>query len=353
VWEIPAVRPTVTAHHYHTVCCRGCGALVTAERPPEVPLGTFGPRTAATVTMLHGEYHLSARAIPRLLHDLFQLPISLGSVVTLQQLGSAALAPVHTAIHTIVQQTDRGNIDETSWKEAGKPCWLWTMVTAIATFFLVAKSRSGKTLRQLLGDTYPGIVGSDRHKPYLKLPPSHHLKCWSHLLRNFQALADRGGALGAWGADFLEITRMLFRLWHLYREGTIDRATMQQAMVPIQHAMHLLLVQGARRLDAPEGMCQELLAHEDALWTFVREERVEPRNNAAEQALRPAVLWRKGCFGAHSDAGDRFVERMLTVSATCRKHDRHLLTFLTEAIEAYWAGRPAPTLIPTAALPPQ
>jgi hypothetical protein len=118
-------------------------------------------------------------------------------------------------------------------------------------------------------------------------------------LRNFQALAQSGGALGAWGADFLEIRRMLFRLWHLYREGTIDRATMQQAMVPIQQAMHLLLVQGARRLDAEEGMCQELLAHEDALWTLVREERVEPRNNAAEQALRPAVLWRKGCFGAH------------------------------------------------------
>src|SRR5690349_18269694 len=93
-------------------------------------------------------------------------------------------------------------------------------------------------------------------------------------------------------------------------------------------------------------MCQELLAHEEALWTFVREERVEPTNTAAEQALRPAVLWRKGCFGAHSDAGNRFVERILTVSATCRKQQRHLLTFVTGAIEAQWAGRPAPALLP-------
>jgi hypothetical protein len=69
--------------------------------------------------------------------------------------------------------------------------------------------------------------------------------------------------------------------------------------------------------------------------------------NAAEQALRGAVIWRKSCFGAHSAEGNRFVERMLTVSATCRKQQRHLLTFVTEAIAAYWAGRPAPTLLST------
>ena len=115
----------------------------------------------------------------------------------------------------------------------------------------------------------------------------------------------------------------------------------------------MLLAQGSRRCDAPEAMCQELLKHEDALWTFVREENVEPTNNAAEQALRGAVLWRKGCFGAHSAEGNRFVERILTVSATCRKQQRHLLSFVTEAIDAYWARRPAPTLLPAPAPTPQ
>jgi transposase len=347
VWELPLVRPDITAHQYHTVCCPGCGDLVTAQRPPDVPPGAFGPRAAAAVTILHGDYHLSDRSLPRLLHDFFGLPISLGSVVGLQQEGSAALAPVYDAVHTAVQHTERCNVDETSWKEAGQPRWLWTMVTAIATFFYVATSRNGPALRHLLGEAYAGIVGSDRHRPYLKLSPKRHQLCWSHLMRNFQALIDRGGRLGVWGADFLALSRLVFRLWHLFREGAIDRETLQQAMVPIQAAVHGLLVQGARRCDAPEGMCQELLTHEDALWTFVREENVEPTNNAAEQALRGAVLWRKGCFGAHSADGNRFVERILTVSATCRKQERHLLTFVTQAIEAFWAGQPAPTLLPT------
>ncbi len=74
---------------------------------------------------------------------------------------------------------------------------------------------------------------SDRHRPYLKQPPERHQLCWSHLIRNFQALVDRGGALGVWGVDFLELSRVVFRLWHLYREGTIDRATLQAVMASI------------------------------------------------------------------------------------------------------------------------
>jgi transposase len=115
-------------------------------------------------------------------------------------------------------------------------------------------------------------------------------------------------------------------------------------MEPVQAAFHALLVAGSRRIDAPEGMCHELLAHEDALWTFVREEGVEPTNNAAEQALRGAVLWRKRSFGAHSAEGNRFVERILSVSVTCRQQQRDLLTFVTEAVVAHWAGLPPPPL---------
>ena len=297
------------------------------------------------VGLLHGRYRISDREVVALAADLFQLPLSLGSVVTLQTAVSTALAPIYTDIHSHVQAAAVGNVDETGWKEAGKRRWLWVMVTALATCFYVATNRNGSAMRQLLGSAYGGIVGSDRHRPYLALAPERHQLCWSHLVRNFQGLVDRGGSCGVWGADFLELSRLLFRLWHLYREGIIERGVLQEAMEPIQQAMHELLIVGVRRCDAPESLCQELLAHEAALWTFVREEGVEPTNNAAEQALRPAVLWRKGCFGAHSAEGNLFVERILSVSATCAKQHRHLLTFLTAAVDASWRGQPAPKLV--------
>jgi transposase len=79
---------------------------------------------------------------------------------------------------------------------------------------------------------------------------------------------------------------------------------------------------------------------EPALWTFVTVAGVEPTNNAAERALRPAVLWRKSCFGADSTDGNRFVANILTASATCRQPKEHLLTYLTNAVIAYRGGQP-------------
>jgi transposase len=39
VWDLPIVRPDLTAHQYQTLCCPSCGDLVTAARPPEEPKG--------------------------------------------------------------------------------------------------------------------------------------------------------------------------------------------------------------------------------------------------------------------------------------------------------------------------
>jgi transposase len=101
------------------------------------------------------------------------------------------------------------------------------------------------------------------------------------------------------------------------------------------------------------GRCAEPLHLWPALWSFARYPGVEPTNNAAEQALRPAVLWRKGSgrvgpahFGTHSPAGSRFAERLLTVSATCRQQGHDLLGFLVAANQAARLGTLPPSLIP-------
>lgn len=344
VWDLPPVVPEIIAHHYHTIMCHDCRELVTAPRPAAVPPGGFGARVVALISMLHGRYRISQREVVHLLADLFQFPISLGGVVACQATVSAALAPIYADLHEQVQAAPVVNIDETGWKEAGNRRWLWTVVSAMATLFLVATGRSRAVLRQLIGADYGGIIGSDRGRAYLGQPAERHQLCWAHLIRNFVALSERRGAVARWAADWLALSELVFRLWHRYQGGGIDRAQLQAAMEPIQAHMHACLLTGSRRWDAGEAISQELLAHWDALWTFVREAGVEPTNNAAEQALRPAVLWRKGCFGANSADGNRFVERILSVSATCQQQERHLLTVLTTAVTTYWQGLPAPLL---------
>ena len=94
------------------------------------------------------------------------------------------------------------------------------------------------------------------------------------------------------------------------------------------------------------GFSRDVLLQWEALWTFLRVEDVEPTNNAAEQVLRPAVLWRKGSFGTQSEAGSRFVESMMTVVATLKHQKRNVLDYLTAAHEAALHGEAAPSLLP-------
>jgi transposase len=93
------------------------------------------------------------------------------------------------------------------------------------------------------------------------------------------------------------------------------------------------------------GVCAEILKLEPALWTFARAEGLEPTNNAAERALRPAVIKRKRSFGCHSEEGCRFVERLLSVTQTLRLQQRPVLDYLVEALVAHRHGLPAPQLL--------
>ena len=83
---------------------------------------------------------------------------------------------------------------------------------------------------------------------------------------------------------------------------------------------------------------------EESLWTFVGRDGVEPTNNAAERAVRHAVCWRKTSFGTDSEQGRRFVERMLTVVASCRQQGRSVLDFLVQAVTGQ-----KPSLLPQGA----
>jgi len=92
--------------------------------------------------------------------------------------------------------------------------------------------------------------------------------------------------------------------------------------------------------------CQNILKLASALWTFVAVDGVEPTNNAAERALRRAVVWRRRSFGTQSAEGSRFAARLLTVVTTLRQQERDVLDYLTAACAAALRGQLAPSLLP-------
>jgi transposase len=349
VWELPPVAVVVTEYQLAARRCGGCGRTTRAALPDGVTADGCGPRLTAVSAVLSGRYRLSKRETAACLGDVFGAAVAVGTVSALEQTVSAALQPVMAEVAAAVQQEPVVNMDETPWREARRRVWLWTVVAASVTLFQIHASRGGAVARALLGEAWSGIAGSDRGTMYSWLERERRQVCWAHLKRNFQKLVDWGPGPRPVGERLLVIEAEVFRHWHRFRAGELDRAGLVVALEPVQAAMTAALIEGATAgHPVAQPLCRSLLALEPALWTFVTVPGVEPTNNRAEQALRPAVLWRKGSFGTHSPAGSRFVERMLTVTASCRKQDRPLLTFLADAVSAARTGTPPPSLLPAA-----
>ena len=347
VVELLPLAVRVTEYQMVRRRCPAGGKRTRADLPAGVPQRPFGARLTAVIALLTGRYRLSRREVQQLLQDLWQVRLSLGAVVRQEQAQSAALAPVYEEARATAQQAAVVNMDETGWREAKQRAWLWTVVTATLTVFRIARTRSGAAVEALLGLDFMGVVGSDRWSAYDRFAAERRALCHAHLKRDFQALVDRSGEaepIGRWG--LAEIER-LFALWHRFRAGESDRKELQRRLIPLQARLGRLLRRGQKNPDGKAaGLCRELRKWWAALWTFARVDGVEPTNNGAERALRPAVLWRKGSFGSDSEAGRRFAERVLTVAATCRQQRRSLLEFLVAAGEAALRDSPPLSLLP-------
>ena len=348
VFEIPEVRPIVSQYALHSLGCDACGHITQGQLPERVPTRSFGPSVDAVVGLLAGPYRLSKRFVQALVGDLFGLEMSLGSVIACQRAVSEAVAaPVVEATQFAREQPVK-HADETGWFEKGKRAWLWVLATPLVTVFMVHLSRDSVAAQQLLGAAM-GILVSDRHAGYNWWPLALRQVCWAHLLRDFTAISERGGHSEELGKALLEQAHQMFSWWHRVRDGTLQRSTFRVYMRSVRSEVEALLTEGRDHCDHPRTArtCKRLLKIFPALWLFVDREGVEPTNNVAEQRARHPVIWRRTSHGTQSKTGSRFVERILTVYATLRQQNRHVLDFLRAACTARLRGTAAPSLLPT------
>jgi len=352
VTELPRIAPVVTEYRRHCLWCVACGAPTQAPWPATMPPGSFGPRLQATVGYLTGRIGASQREVHEVVGALYQADVSVGSIGSLEQAVSAALAAPVAEAEKYVQRQPVRNADETSWREKGQRRWLWISVTPLVTIFRLLKTRGAAGAKELLGEVVWGIIGTDHYAGYHWLEPRQRQLCWAHLKREFVAWSERAGETARIGLALLAVEKQLFVLWYRVREGTLAWADFQVAMLPLMARVNTLLQEGVANADAKaQGTCRNLLKREAALWTFVWEPGVEPTNNSAERPLRRAVLWRRRSFGTQSEAGSQFVERILTAVTTLRQQRRDVLEYLTAACAAAICKSPAPSLLPLTAPP--
>lgn len=348
VVDLPEVKPIVVEFQSHTLTCRCCGRVNKPSLPEHVPRGSFGPRVIATVTLLGGLGRLSQRMIARLVGDLFGLTVSDGQISRLQRIGRESLQSAYEEITADVRESAAVNMDETGWREDGRRTWLWTAVGRLSTLFAVRSSRSRAVMRELLGDDFDGVLISDRYSAYASLPDDRHQFCWAHLLRDFEAMTERGGDSAVIGRGLKESGRELIHHWNRLQRNEIVRSTFDRNYRRLRDDIVEALLDGTNIGDAKTAeTCRRLSNHCYSLFAFAHIDGVSPTNNAAERALRQAVIFRKLSFGTESRSGSKTLAVVMSVIETCRRLGRHALGWITDAVTHKQQNRPTPTLLPS------
>jgi transposase len=349
VTDLPIIVPKTTEYRCHSLIC-SCGHKTMATLPAEVAQSEFGPGVHAVIAYLMAAHRVTRRGITEIMGSIFGISISTGGVCNVAERVSEASIPVVGVIKGYIASATALNIDETGWKNKGKRCYLWTFVAVRAVFFLISPSRGAKVLKEVLGEHFAGIITSDDHSAY----HSYHKKgirqlCWPHLIRKLKALKDGRSSPHAYcfAKNMLKEAGAIFTIWHAFKAHGGSREQLWGKTLPIQERIrdycHIFL-------NSKDPLvctrAKKTLANFDHLFTFLKYKGVEPTNNLAEQKLRPAVQWRKICFGSQSNNGMRFTERLSTVVGTCRINGINPFIFLVDMVAASFSSNLAPPTLP-------
>lgn len=359
VTELPPIEAHITEYRCHRIVCPACGKTTPASLPDEVE-GQFGPQLTALIAYLTVVCRVPRLVVQRLLAGALQIPISLGSTQNAWEEASAAVAAPYQELQAALPAQAVLNADETGHRTNAAKRWLWTLVAPTFVFYTIATSRGSDVLRRLLGATFDGTLSSDRLLTYTTYAAAQRQFCWAHLTRNVLSAQDLAQTAAAkrFCREALALQRRLFRLWYRFRGdprargSPITRQQLIEKALPLEKAFFAL---GDRYVNTPtdevRNLARALVLHNQHLFTFVHEDGVEPTNNAAERALRTAVQWRKIMFGNRSDAGERAVERLLTVTRTCQLQQLNALVYLTAAIRCYRRRQAVASLLPKPRIP--
>ena len=292
VTDLPPITPVTVEYRCHSALC-SCGHRTVANLPAEIAQSEFGPGVHAVIAYLLAAHRVTRRGITEIMGSIFGVSISTGAVCNVARRVSEASIPVVEVIKKHIASATALNVDETGWKNKGKRCYLWTFVALRAVFFLISPSRGAKVLKEVLGEHFAGIITSDDHSAY----NSYHKEgirqlCWPHLIRKLKALKDGRSSPHAYcfARNMLKEAGAIFTIWHAFKAYGCSREQLWEKTLRNQERIHDFCEIFLYSKDPlVRTRAKKTLANWDHLFTFLKYENVDPTNNKAEQALRPAV----------------------------------------------------------------
>ena len=292
------------------------------------------------VGLLSSAYRMSKRPVQSLLRSVFSIDLSLGVIPRIESRLCEALEPQDQELQKAIQSNDPAYVDETTFREMGKSCTVWTVNTSRVSVLRILPSRGIDSLNTIRPRGHPGITITDRYAVY-KYPK--HQYCLAHIKRDFERYAERNGPDGKLGKRLLFELGEIFVHAKAYKTGSLNIEEMRRHIGYRKRRMYRILEEVmAEGSDEFMKLAERFLNQYEKLFLFTRYPDIECTNNIAERALRHIVIWRKTSYGTQSAKGSQFLERSLSVWMTLKMQGREALEFFTQAYQS----RTDPSLAP-------
>jgi transposase len=332
----------VTCYHTQSGRCPHCRRRIESrapEQPPaaSVPHGQLGINALATAAILRVRMRLPFRQIAQLLQDLPGLSVSPGGIVKQIKRLAKWLEGKYQDLLRQMRAGDQVHVDETGWRIDGKNFWLWAFTDPTFTLYHVDGSRGGKVPLKLLGKSYDGTVVADFYGAYNRLHADKQ-RCLVHLMREVRELDGKDPAfadcplsrkLMRWCKEALRLKKR----WKELADKVYERKASR-----LENRLHELTRASWDNADATR-LCKRLTRHREELTRFLWEEKLEGTNNAAERALRPAVVMRKITGGSRSEAGAAAWARLASLIRTSDQRNLGVFDATKKLVMDYWAQR--------------
>lgn len=347
VEDIVPAQVVTTRYRTASGFCKHCKKRVESlhpQQPPpaDLPHAQLGLNALATAAVLKHDAGLPYRKVCRVLNDLCGLSVSPGALPKQMRRMSAWLAEPYDRIKSALRQSPVVHADETGAPVGRENQWLWALTSPLHTLFHLDESRGGQVIRDLLGEQFDGRLVSDFFSAYNRLPYKQQ-KCNVHLLREIKQTAAKNPAFARspFARRLKRLVKQMLALKKRWNE--LDDATYVRRACRLHDRLDQL---GKTRWDDHDvnRLAKRISKHADAIAAFLYEKDLPGENNAAERAIRPAVVIRK-ISGGHRGASTAKASAVITsILRTARQQGRHLIDTVKHLVQSHLAGQPADLL---------
>jgi transposase len=336
---VPSAVQT-TCYHTRSGYCPNCRRRIESrapEQPPaaNVPHGQLGINALATAAILRVRHRLPFRQIAQLLKEMPGLSISPGGLVKQIKRLSRWLDGKYQDLILQMRASEHVHVDETGWRIDGKNFWLWAFTDPTFTLFHVDESRGGKVPLKLLGKAFGGTVIADFYGAYDRLSAPKQ-RCLTHLLREVKELGEADASfadcplsrkLSRWCKEALRLKK---------RWKELGDAPYEMKASRLEDRLDGL---AQSRWDHPDAtrLCKRLTRHRQELTRFLWDEKLDGTNNAAERALRPAVVMRKITGGSRSASAAAAWAKLASLVRTAEQRGLGVYDATQKLVLDYWA----------------